>query len=96
MINIYMLGGDVILELILVDLDDGFYVVGFGGGQVDIINGKFVFSCIEVYCVKNGKVGVLVKGVILIGDGFVVMKQICVIGNDMVFDFGIGNCGKVG
>lgn len=73
MINIYMNGGDNDFKDFLVDLKDGIYVVGFGGGQVDIINGKFVFFCIEVYQVKDGKVGVFVKGVILIGDGVIVM-----------------------
>jgi TldD protein len=64
-----MLGGDASPDAILADLKDGLYAVGFGGGQVDITNGKFVFSCTEAYRVKNGKVGAPVKGATLIGDG---------------------------
>ena len=96
MTNTYMLGGDATPESILADLDDGLYAVGFGGGQVDITNGKFVFSCTEAYRVKNGKVGAPVKGATLIGDGPAAMKQIRAIGNDMALDPGIGNCGKAG
>lgn len=96
MTNTYMLGGDATPESILADLDDGIYAVGFGGGQVDITNGKFVFSCTEAYRVKNGKVGAPVKGATLIGDGPAAMKQIRAIGNDMALDPGIGNCGKAG
>jgi TldD protein len=69
MTNTYMLGGDADPEEILADLKDGIYAVGFGGGQVDITNGKFVFSCTEAYRVKDGKVGAPVKGATLIGDG---------------------------
>jgi TldD protein len=96
MTNTYMLGGDATPESILADLDDGLYAVGFGGGQVDITNGKFVFSCTEAYRVKNGKVGAPVKGATLIGDGPAAMKQIRAIGNDLALDPGIGNCGKAG
>ena len=81
---------------ILADLKDGIYAVGFGGGQVDITNGKFVFSCTEAYRVKDGKVGAPVKGATLIGDGATALKQIRAIGNDMALDPGIGNCGKNG
>jgi len=70
--------------------------VGFGGGQVDITNGKFVFSCTEAYRVKNGKFCWPVKWSTLIGDGATAMKQIRGIGNDMALDPGIGNCGKAG
>ena len=69
---------------------------GFGGGQVDITNGKFVFSCTEAYRVKDGKVGAPVKGATLIGDGATALKQIRAIGNDMALDPGMGNCGKNG
>jgi len=96
MTNTYMLGGETDPAAILGDLKDGIYAVGFGGGQVDITNGKFVFSCTEAYRVKNGKVGAPVKGATLIGDGATALKQIRAIGNDMALDPGIGNCGKAG
>ncbi|SFR58180.1 metalloprotease TldD [Litoreibacter janthinus] len=96
MTNTYMLGGDAEPESIVADLKDGIYAVGFGGGQVDITNGKFVFSCTEAYRVKDGKVGAPVKGATLIGDGATALKHIQAIGNDMALDPGMGNCGKAG
>ncbi|MEL6585316.1 MAG: metalloprotease TldD [Pseudomonadota bacterium] len=96
MTNTYMLGGDAAPEDIVADVKDGIYAVGFGGGQVDITNGKFVFSCTEAYRVKNGKVGAPVKGATLIGDGATALQQIRAIGNDMALDPGMGNCGKQG
>ncbi|WP_299862508.1 metalloprotease TldD [uncultured Roseobacter sp.] len=96
MTNTYMLDGDSDPGDILADLKDGIYAVGFGGGQVDITNGKFVFSCTEAYRVENGKVGAPVKGATLIGDGATALKQIRAIGNDMALDPGMGNCGKDG
>ncbi|MFN3824600.1 MAG: metalloprotease TldD [Pseudorhodobacter sp.] len=96
MTNTYMLGGTEDPQAILAGLRDGIYAVGFGGGQVDITNGKFVFSCTEAYRVKNGKVGAPVKGATLIGDGATALKQIRAIGHDMALDPGIGNCGKAG
>ncbi|SEN09132.1 metalloprotease TldD [Palleronia pelagia] len=96
MTNTYMLGGDADPAAILADLKDGIYAVGFGGGQVDITNGKFVFSCTEAYRVKNGKVGAPVKGATLIGDGATALQKIRAVGNDMALDPGIGNCGKAG
>ena len=96
MTNTYMLGGDAKSQDIVAELKDGIYAVGFGGGQVDITNGKFVFSCTEAYRVKNGKIGAPVKGATLIGDGPTAMRQIKAIGNDMALDPGIGNCGKAG
>jgi len=96
MTNTYMLSGDATPGDIVADLRDGIYAVGFGGGQVDITNGKFVFSCTEAYRVKNGKIGAAVKGATLIGDGPTALKQIHAIGNDMALDPGIGNCGKAG
>ncbi|WP_147108449.1 metalloprotease TldD [Tateyamaria sp. syn59] len=96
MTNTYMLGGDAAPDDIVADLKDGIYAVGFGGGQVDITNGKFVFSCTEAYQVKNGKVGAPVNGATLIGDGATALKQIRAIGNDMALDPGMGNCGKAG
>ncbi|WP_298972236.1 metalloprotease TldD [uncultured Roseobacter sp.] len=96
MTNTYMLGGSSDPQDIVADLKDGIYAVGFGGGQVDITNGKFVFSCTEAYRVENGKVGAPVKGATLIGDGATALKQIRGIGNDMALDPGMGNCGKDG
>ena len=96
MTNTYMLGGDSEPSDILSNLKDGIYAVGFGGGQVDITNGKFVFSCTEAYRVKNGTVGAPVKGATLIGDGATALKHIHGIGNDMALDPGMGNCGKAG
>ena len=96
MTNTYMLGGDANPKDIVADLKDGIWAVGFGGGQVDITNGKFVFSCTEAYRVKDGKVGAPVKGATLIGDGATALKQIRARGNDMALDPGMGNCGKQG
>ncbi|WP_101067427.1 metalloprotease TldD [Roseovarius salinarum] len=96
MTNTLMLGGDSDPADILADLDDGIYAVGFGGGQVDITNGKFVFSCTEAYRVRNGKVGAPVKGATLIGDGATALQKIRALGNDMALDPGMGNCGKAG
>ena len=96
MTNTYMLAGQEDPATILAGLKDGIYAVGFGGGQVDITNGKFVFSCTEAYRVQNGKVGAPVKGATLIGDGATALKHIRAIGNDLALDPGIGNCGKAG
>lgn len=96
MTNTYMLGGNADPASIVADLKDGIWAVGFGGGQVDITSGKFVFSCTEAYRVKDGKVGAPVKGATLIGDGATALKQIRAIGNDLALDPGIGNCGKAG
>jgi TldD protein len=96
MTNTYMLGGKDDPAGILASLKDGIYAAGFGGGQVDITNGKFVFSCTEAYRVRNGVIGEAVKGATLIGDGATALKQIRAIGNDMALDPGIGNCGKAG
>ncbi|MEZ5755942.1 MAG: metalloprotease TldD [Paracoccaceae bacterium] len=96
MTNTYMLAGKDDPKDILAGLKDGIYAVGFGGGQVDITNGKFVFSCTEAYRVQNGRVGAPVKGATLIGDGATALKGIRAIGNDLQLDPGIGNCGKAG
>lgn len=96
MTNTYMLGGDGTPADIVAEMKDGIYAVGFGGGQVDITNGKFVFSCTEAYRVENGKIGAPVKGATLIGDGATAMQHIRAIGNDMAMDPGIGTCGKAG
>jgi TldD protein len=96
MTNTYMLSGNASPADILSELKDGIYAVGFGGGQVDITNGKFVFSCTEAYRVQNGRIGAPVKGATLIGDGPTALRQVRAIGNDMALDPGIGNCGKAG
>lgn len=96
MTNTYMLSGQDDPASMVADLKDGIYAVGFGGGQVDITSGKFVFSCTEAYRVKDGKVGAPVKGATLIGDGATALKHIRAIGNDLELDPGIGNCGKNG
>ena len=96
MTNTMMLGGDADPGDIVAGIKDGIWAVGFGGGQVDITNGKFVFSCTEAYRVQNGKVGAPVKGATLIGDGATALKQIRALGNDMAMDPGLGNCGKDG
>jgi TldD protein len=96
MTNTCMLGGDATPADLLADVKDGLYAVGFGGGQVDITNGKFVFSCTEAYRVRDGKIGAPVKGATLIGDGATALQRIRGLGNDMALDPGIGNCGKQG
>ncbi len=96
MTNTYMMGGDANPRDLVADLKDGIYAVGFGGGQVDITNGKFVFSCTEAYRVQNGKIGAPVKGATLIGDGATALQKIRGLGNDMALDPGMGNCGKQG
>jgi TldD protein len=96
MTNTYMPAGEADPAAILADLKDGIYAVGFGGGQVDITNGKFVFSCTEAYRVKNGVLGDPIRGATLIGDGATALQQIRAVGNDLSLDPGIGNCGKQG
>jgi TldD protein len=96
MTNTYMLGGDADPKDVLAELRNGIYATGFGGGQVDITNGKFVFSCTEAYRVKDGVVGAPVKGATLIGDGATALRHIRAIANDMALDPGMGNCGKNG
>jgi len=96
MTNTYMQAGTTDPADLLTEVKDGIYAVGFGGGQVDITNGKFVFSCTEAYRVKDGKVGAPVKGATLIGDGATALQKIRGIGTDFGLDPGIGNCGKAG
>jgi TldD protein len=96
MTNTYMLGGNADPDSLVSEVKDGILAVGFGGGQVDITSGKFVFSCTEAYRVRNGVRGAAIKGATLIGDGATALKQIRAIGNDMALDPGIGNCGKAG
>ena len=94
--NTFMLGGEARPDDVLAGLKDGIYAVGFGGGQVDITNGKFVFSCTEAYRVQDGRVGAPVKGATLIGDGATALQQIRAVANDPALDPGVGNCGKNG
>jgi TldD protein len=96
MTNTYMLAGEADPADIVAEVKDGIYAVGFGGGQVDITSGKFVFSCTEAYRVKDGKIGAPVKGATLIGDGPTSLRQVRAVGNDLRLDPGIGNCGKAG
>ena len=96
MTNTVMLAGQDNPEALVASMADGIWAVGFGGGQVDITSGKFVFSCTEAYRVRNGKVGAPVKGATLIGDGPTALKNVLGIGNDLALDPGIGNCGKAG
>ncbi len=96
MTNTYMLGGDKTPEEIIGSVKKGIYAVSFGGGQVDITSGKFVFGCTEAYLIEDGKIGAPVKGAMLIGNGPESMKRISMIGNDMKLDPGIGMCGKGG
>ncbi|AUL47594.1 metalloprotease TldD [Bordetella trematum] len=96
MTNTYMLGGDKAPEEIIASVKKGLYAVNFGGGQVDITSGKFVFSASEAYMIENGKVTYPVKGATLIGNGPDAMTRVDMIGNDMRLDSGVGTCGKEG
>jgi TldD protein len=96
MTNTYMLPGEHQPEEIIASVDRGLYAVNFGGGQVDITSGKFVFSASEAYLIENGKVTRPVKGATLIGNGPEVMNRISMIGNDLELDSGVGTCGKEG
>ena len=96
MTNTYMLAGNHDPEEIIKSVKNGLYAVNFGGGQVDITSGQFVFSASEAYLIENGKVTKPVKGATLIGNGPEVMKKISMIGNDLALDRGIGVCGKDG
>ena len=96
MTNTYMLAGDKDPAEILASVDKGLYAVNFGGGQVDITSGKFVFSCTEAYLIEGGKIGPAVKGATLIGNGPDVLTKVSMIGSDMKLDPGIGTCGKEG
>jgi TldD protein len=96
MTNTYMTNGDHVPEEILASVKNGIYAVHFGGGQVDITSGKFVFSCTEAYQIEGGKIGAPIKGATLIGNGPEVMTRVAMIGNDMKLDDGIGTCGKNG
>ena len=96
MTNTYMLGGERHPEEIIASVDKGLYAVQFGGGQVDITNGKFVFNASQAYKIENGKVTNPVKGATIIGNGPDVLTRVSMVGNDMALDSGIGTCGKDG
>ncbi|HWW23795.1 MAG TPA: metalloprotease TldD [Edaphobacter sp.] len=96
MTNTYMLNGDDMPEDIIKSVKRGLYAVNFGGGQVDITNGKFVFSASEAYLIEDGKVTRPVKGATLIGNGPEALKYVSMVGNDLALDEGIGTCGKAG
>ena len=94
--NTIMLNGKNTQDEMINSVDKGIFAVSFGGGQVDITSGKFVFSCTEAYEIINGKIGSPIKGATLIGDGPSSLKEVLMVGNDMKLDPGIGTCGKAG
>ncbi|GAB6051661.1 metalloprotease TldD [Magnetospira thiophila] len=96
MTNTYMLAGKHDPQEIIQSVKNGIYAVNFGGGQVDITSGKFVFSCTEAYRIEDGKIGAPVKEATLIGNGPDVLTRVAMIGNDMSLDPGVGTCGKEG
>lgn len=96
MTNTYMLSGKEEPEAVLASVKKGLYAANFGGGQVDITSGKFVFSASEAYMIENGKITYPVKGATLIGSGPEAMTRVSMIGNDMQLDSGVGTCGKEG
>lgn len=96
MTNTYMLAGAHHPEDIIASVDKGLYAVNFGGGQVDITSGKFVFSASEAYLIENGKVTRPVKGAMLVGNGPDILTQVSMVGNDLKLDQGVGVCGKEG
>ena len=96
MTNTYMLAGKRDPGEIIASVEKGLYAVNFGGGQVDITSGKFVFSASEAYLIENGKVTRPVKGATLIGNGPDVLTRVSMVGNDLQLDSGVGTCGKDG
>ena len=96
MTNTYMLAGETEPDEMIASVEKGIYAVNFGGGQVDITSGRFVFSLSEAYLIENGKIGAPLKGATLIGSGPEVMKKISMVGNDLALDKGVGVCGKEG
>jgi TldD protein len=96
MTNTIMQNGNHDPAEILASVKKGLYAVNFGGGQVDITSGKFVFAASEAYLIENGKIGPAVKGATLIGNGPDVLTKVGMIGNDMMLDPGVGTCGKDG
>jgi TldD protein len=96
MTNTFMMAGESDPHDIIRSVRKGLYAVHFGGGQVDITSGKFVFSASEAYLIEDGKVTTPVKGATLIGDGPTVLRQVSMVGNDLQLDQGVGICGKEG
>jgi len=96
MTNTYMLNGNHSKEEIITSVKNGLYASNFGGGQVDITSGKFVFSASEAYLIKDGRISHPVKGATIIGNGPDILKQVSMVGNDMSLDSGVGTCGKDG
>jgi TldD protein len=96
MTNTYMLAGQRDPQEILESVKHGLYAVNFGGGQVDITSGKFVFSASEAWMIEDGKLSYPVKGATLVGNGPDVLNRVSMIGNDMRLDSGVGTCGKDG
>ncbi len=96
MTNTYMLGGHHDPQEIIASVKSGIYAPNFGGGQVDITSGKYVFQCTEAYKIENGRIAAPIKGAMLIGNGPSDMKRVTMVGNDMALDNGIGTCGKAG
>src|SRR2546428_8714837 len=96
MTNTFMLGGEDEPEQIIKSVKRGLYAVTFGGGQVDITSGKFVFSASEAYLIEDGRITSPVKGATLIGDGPTVLRQVTAVGSDLKLDQGVGICGKDG
>ena len=96
MTNTYMLNGQSDPQEIIASVKNGLYAVNFGGGQVDITNGKFVFSASEAYMIENGRLSYPVKGATLIGNGPDALTRVTMVGNDLALDSGVGTCGKEG
>jgi TldD protein len=96
MTNTFMLPGDNAHEEIIRSVEKGLYAVSFGGGQVDIASGKFVFSASEAYLIEGGRITAPVKGATLIGNGPDILTKVSMVGNDLALDEGIGTCGKEG
>jgi len=96
MTNTYMLAGPHDPDEIIASVEKGLYAPNFGGGQVDITSGKFVFSASEAYLIEKGKITRPVKGAMLIGDGPEALHEISMVGNDLRLDTGVGTCGKEG
>jgi TldD protein len=96
MTNTFMLAGEDEPADIIRGVSKGLYAVNFGGGQVDITNGRFVFSASEAYLIEDGKVTAPVKGATLVGNGPDVLTRVSMVGNDLMLDEGIGSCGKDG
>ncbi|HIF9341967.1 TPA: metalloprotease TldD [Photobacterium damselae] len=96
MTNTYMLPGEHSPEEIIASVKKGIYAPNFGGGQVDITSGKFVFSASEAYLIENGKITTPIKGATLVGSGIEAMQQVSMVGNDLQIDKGVGVCGKAG